>query len=324
MVFMNMINSEYIKSYCLNKFKDNYRLSSDETELIIPSIFIEEDTNRHMSINLETGLWQCFKSGERGNFIKLYSITEKIPYRKAYEKFLFEAFMAEPRKEVKPEEKIESLDDTTKFEFLDIYREYTDPLMSKAAMYVIDRGLDNGTFYVAKDGFYANRLIIPFFNMNKEMFYFQARALLDGMQPKYLNCKSLKSSEVLFPFKYTETSPLFITEGVFDCLALSKCGYNSTTTLSCNVGESQMSQLKFYSGPIVVAYDSDRAGIEGVHRFLRIGLKHKLMDMWWVTPSKGFKDWNEQVLKNGVLDTSVYIGKNITKLDSLHLAVSGL
>ena len=33
-----------------------------------------------MSINMDTGLWQCFKTGKKGNFISLYSYLENITY----------------------------------------------------------------------------------------------------------------------------------------------------------------------------------------------------------------------------------------------------
>jgi hypothetical protein len=77
----------------LDKFQSNYRLQSDDTEIVVPSIFVDNDYKRHMSINTETGLWRCFKTGEVGNFLKLYAILEKCSYREAYEKFVFEDFM---------------------------------------------------------------------------------------------------------------------------------------------------------------------------------------------------------------------------------------
>jgi DNA primase len=103
-------------------------------------------------------------------------------------------------------------------------------------------------FYIATGGKYRGRLIIPFTNRNGKLFYFQARALGDE-QPKYLNCKNLKSSQVLYPFDYGSQEPLYITEGVFDCLSLQAVGLNATTTLSCFTSREQMLQLSQYTGP---------------------------------------------------------------------------
>jgi len=85
-----MFNPQFIKDYLTQKLNADYRVSSNNIELMIPSIFIEHDYKRHMSINLETGLWQCFKTGNTGNFIKLYSILEGVSYKAAESKLLFQ------------------------------------------------------------------------------------------------------------------------------------------------------------------------------------------------------------------------------------------
>ena len=56
-----MFSPQFIKDYITEKLKEDYRISSNNREMIIPSVFIDNDYKRHMSINLETGLWQCFK-----------------------------------------------------------------------------------------------------------------------------------------------------------------------------------------------------------------------------------------------------------------------
>lgn len=90
-----MIASSYIRDYLIKKFEGKFKLISSGRELIIPSVFFTTDDKRHMSINLETGLWQCFKSGEKGNFIHLYALLESISYKAAYRKFLVDEFFAE-------------------------------------------------------------------------------------------------------------------------------------------------------------------------------------------------------------------------------------
>ena len=283
---MTSVNSGFIRTYCLSRFTANYRLSSDGTELIVPSLFLENDYKRHQSVNLNTGLWRCFKTGNKGNFVKLYSILEGCSYREAYERFVFENFLVEDEY-VEPEKKIENIDDDSMFEMV------TDHPI------VASRMLDSFTFYICKEGFYKNRLIIPFFNGKKKMFYFQARALDNETNPKYLNCRNLKSSQVLYPYEYESTEPLFITEGVFDAMSLKLCGLNATTTLSCYTSNEQMMQLQQYRGPLVCSFDSDKAGRDGVKKFLHVAYKHKRSDLYHCLPPKGFKDWNELLLAKG-------------------------
>lgn len=274
-----------------------------------------------MSVNLESGLWRCFKTSNTGNFVKLYSELEKIPYKKAYEKFLFESFLNEPQEPVQ-EEIITTLPDVGAFEKVDLERIYDDYTMALASEFILERNLGEYDFYVAKDGIYKDRLIIPFFNGQGKMFYFQARGLRPQAWPKYLNCKSLKMSQVLYPFNYDSFDYLFVTEGVFDCLALKACGFNATTTLSCHVSKEQMSQLKLYRGPIICAYDSDKAGQEGAAQFLREARKAKIGHLGISVPQGG-KDWNELYVKlgeKGLRD----IALNLSPLDDLTLAVSSL
>lgn len=269
-----------------------------------------------MSVNLETGLWRCFKTGHTGNFIKLYANLERISYAQAYEKFAFDSLLYEPvEKEEKPVEIPENLG-LEDIEELDPYTLQDRHIFATASEFVHSRGMADEKFYVSKSGQTENRLIIPFFNSKGKMYFYQARALVEGARPKYLNAKFFKSSHVLYQYDYNSYDPLFITEGVFDCLSLKKAGYNATTTLSCMVSNEQMNQLKHYQGPLVVAYDSDSAGIEGVHKFLKLARKHKIRDLYYSVPD-GAKDWNELYLA-GKLNPS------IKPLDELELVIRTL
>jgi 5S rRNA maturation endonuclease (ribonuclease M5) len=315
---MNIIDPDFIRTYCLEKFKDNYRLSSSGEELVIPSIFMGDDYNRHMSINLETGLWRCFKSGNAGNFVKLYSIVENIPYKAAYNKFIYDSFLLELNPKPKVEEVPKTdIEDTSSF----IPASECD----EAVKFIESRKLSKFNFLVALDGFYSGRLIIPYLKENGSMFYFQARALEANKNPKYLNCKDFKSSHILYPFDYDSGSDLYVTEGAFDCLALKMCGFNATTTISCNVSKEQMQQLKLYQGDIILAYDSDKAGRKGAAKFLRTALEHKvdLRKLKWCSPIT-CKDWNETYVSKGMEGVIDDIKTSLDYLSEISLAVSSL
>ena len=296
----------------MSKFQSNYRLASDDVELVVPSLFIDNDYKRHMSINLETGLWRCFKSGETGNFVKLYALVEKCSFREAYEKFVFEDFLSGDqlgyRRSVEPIDpyKIKSsLEEADNFEEIESH-----PLTDS-------RMLNGFRFMLAKDGKYKGRLIIPFINSRNKLFYFQGRAL-NGERPKYLNCKDLKSSQVLYPFNYDSQEPLYITEGVFDCLSLQAVGLNATTTLSCFTSREQMLQLSQYQGSLVCAFDSDDAGMQGRYKFLRLAHWVRREDIKTVIPPAGSKDWNEILINDGP-DRLLEVTSRIVKMTPLSL-----
>lgn len=270
--------------------------------MIIPSIFLESDPNRHMSINLETGLWQCFKSGEKGNFIHLFAQLESLTYKLAYQKFLVDEFFQEESNKVVSEEVSknyaqEELDkvftyDFKKTDWTDVVTNYN----SEALLFLHDRGILNyGDFYVAEQGIYKGRLIIPYKNDGK-IFYFQGRTL-SNQQPKYMNFKGMKSSTILYPFKYDSTEPLYVCEGAIDAMSLQLLGYNATTTISCHVSMAQLQQLKYYQGKIVVAYDNDRAGREGLRSFELRRRRARMPKFYYCYPPSIFKDWNEAFVK---------------------------
>lgn len=259
-----------------------------------------------MSINLDTGLWQCFKTSSKGNFLKLYAKLENISYYFAYRKFLVEEFFAEEefrvvKDEVKKGKLVEEISEEMKhWKPLGAYMEEDDELVLRAKGALLDRGfLDFYDYYVAVDGNYKNRLIIPYVN-NPDLkpFYFQARALLPGQEPKYLNFRGMKSSSILYPFDYESTQPLYVCEGAFDAISLHACGLNATTTISCHVSKEQIEQLKFYQGPVVVAFDNDKAGRDGLRSFEMQRRRGRLAPINYIFPPKESKDWNDFYVKN--------------------------
>lgn len=296
----------------MSRFSTNYRLQSDDIELVVPSLFINNDYKRHMSINLETGLWRCFKSGEVGNFVKLYALLEKCSYQEAYEKFIFEDFIAGGKNR-----KTKSLESFNPNKIESDLEEAKDFEVVEDHPFVVSRLLSGFTFYLAKRGKYSGRLIIPFMNRKGKMFYFQGRSL-NGDMPKYLNCKNLKSSQVLYPFDYGSYEPLYVTEGVFDCLSLQAVGLNATTTLSCFTSREQMLQLSQYQGPLVCAFDNDEAGMEGRKKFMRLAHWAARDDLMTVVPPKKFKDWNEVLIREGP-DYLLGVGRGLDSLNPLSL-----
>lgn len=330
---MNIVAPQYIRDYLTEKFEENYRLSSNNDEMIVPSLFVADDYKRHMSVNLNTGLWQCFKSGNKGNFIQLYAYLEGITYNKAESAILFRELLdgkvfspatPQPKKKSNPDrQKDLGLIPVT----LDSY-DSENALVQKAWTFLYERklfnlepehtGFDSGnTYYVATGtrggaGMYRNRLIIPFEN-NSVIFYFQARAL-DGEPPKYLNATGdwPKSSSVLYPFD-TEEDHVVVCEGPFDAISLQLQGVNATCTLGCSISDLQVEELKSFEGKIIVGYDNDAAGRKGVNRFDYLRRLKRMADLHICHPPSEVKDWNEAHMKG--MDLKHYVDSHTTKYD---------
>ena len=316
-----MLNPQYIKDYVTEKVNCDYRISSNNLELIIPSIFIDHDYKRHMSINLETGLWQCFKTGQTGNFIKLFSILEKISYKSAESKLLFQGLekgmwdLWEKHDTPSAQNAIISHKlDTSGFIPINIDSfDENNHLALRAWKFLMDRNLfdleeySESPFYIAPSGKYRGRLIIPFKDYDGEIFFFQARSLSQTLTPKYLNPSSengVKSSNILYPFDF-EADNLCICEGPTDAISLNLQGLNATCTIGSTVSNVQMQTLREFEGEIILAYDNDAAGKRGIDKFDSLRKKYMMPPFSVCTPPGKYKDWNDAHIKKENLYTWV-------------------
>jgi 5S rRNA maturation endonuclease (ribonuclease M5) len=304
-----MLNPQFIKDYVTEKLECDYRLSSNNQELMLPSLFIEGDYKRHMSINLESGLWQCFKTGNTGNFIKLYSLVEGISYRAAESKLLFQGLESgmwniweEERKNTPPTENKSYSLDTSGFIPVNIESyDSNNQLVVRAWKFLMDRRLLNTKefieepYYVSTEGKYRGRLIIPFKDYDNEIFFFQGRSLMHSVTPKYLNPNTengVKSSNILYPFDF-EADHLCICEGPSDAISLNLNGLNATCTVGSTISNVQMQTLREFEGKIILTYDNDEAGRRGVDKFEALRKKYMMPSFYICTPPAKYKDWNE-------------------------------
>ena len=314
MVSKNIISPKLIKEYLEHKFKGKYKLSSNNVEYIIPSIFVDNDYKRHMSVNSETGLWQCFKSGEVGDFYKLVSILERISPKAALAMFSVQSYLTEsptkPQRDSGASSKPKSLKDLTK-----ITRDMipTDPTSSKAWMFVDSRKLWGSRipFYVTDEKEYRNRIIIPLADY-KNVSYFQARALDDTMHPKYINSMNIKKSTILYPYSHNKDKTL-VCEGPLDAISLQIQGVNATAAMGCKISKWQAKMLSQTPGDIIIAFDNDSAGISGIKHFERIRKQSGMREFFICFPPKDYKDWNEAHIAG--VDLNNYINNHTTPFD---------
>jgi len=309
-----MFNPQFIKDYLTEKANPDYRVSSNNQELMMPSLFIESDYKRHMSINLETGLWQCFKTGNTGNFIKLYSLIEGISYRSAESKLLFEGIESgrwdlwDNQRKASPNLEFKNYTlDTSAFTPVNIDSfDENNQLALRAWKFLMDRKLFNleeyleSPFYIATEGKYRGRLIIPFKDYDGDIFFFQARSLMHSLTPKYLNPSSengVKSSNILYPFDF-EADHLCICEGPTDAISLNLQGLNATCTVGSTISNVQMQTLREFEGRIILAYDNDEAGNRGIEKFEALRKKYLMPTFYVCSPPFHYKDWNEAHIKN--------------------------
>jgi len=298
-----MLPSNLIKEYLYTKFPTNRVFGQEFTT---NSIFVPDD-GLHLSVNLESGLWQDFKSHEKGNFPQLIAAIEEIPYDQALSylrskmfdtpEHLFEvsSLNAQNQKPVKDN----SLQDI----FSSFFKFNPDNINSNnlterlARKFIQSRKLNGFDFYLAKTGRYANRLIIPYMEKDKYLIYFQARNL-SVMGVKYLNpsreVTGKKSSDILFPYQ-DDADYIFLTEGPLDAISLQINGVNATCTQGSQLSHAQADALK--GKQIIFAYDNDEAGAEGLKQARKLLLGKNKNEFCVASLPEACKDWNDLHVK---------------------------
>ena len=289
----------------------------------MPSLFIENDWKCHFSINVDTGLWQDFKSGKTGNFASFVSLVENIPYSKAEAKILFEDFLNDGYTKLEIKEFIPRKEDINLVPVNVSSYDDSNPIVRTAWSFLFGRKLFNlveeevDSYYVCLEGKYKNRLIIPYKDKDNNLFYFQARSLFNSTKPKYLNPSSegsVKPSSLLYPFD--EGCLVVVCEGPLDALTLRLQGINATATTGCRLSSHQADILKDFNGKIILGFDNDEAGRRGIKKFDELRKLKRMEDFWVCYPPPQYNDWNEAHMDN--FDLKTWVDKKTIKLTSFY------
>lgn len=307
---MNIIPSDYIRDFVITSFGKTGRISSNHAEMTVPSMFVSDDWKRHMSINLTTGMWQDFKSGERGNFIKLYSLVKGISIYEAIERVAYDTATLDPQVIVEAHKVIELIDLIPVT--IDSCFTSDDQAVIDAWTYLYGRGLfsvkNPKTFFVSTAQSFIGRAIIPYFNDIGEVIFLQGRSIAEA-KPKYLSREMtiLPQSSILYPFD-RGLDYVVVCEGPIDAISLQIGGINATCTNGSHMSIQQAKQLKEFGGTIIMGYDNDNAGWNGLKSADKIRRDILMSSLSFCPPPPECKDWNDALLRE--VDFHSYIEKS--------------
>ena len=149
---------------------------------------------------------------------------------------------------------------------------------------------------------FRNRLMFPVIDVRGSVVGFSGRIIGDG-EPKYLNSPDtpvFDKSRNLFALniaKKSKSGMLILTEGNIDVVMLHQAGFDgAVASLGTSLTEAQVNLMSRYSKRVVLAYDSDDAGIKAAQR--AIGLIEKTDLDVRVLRIPGAKDPDEFIQKN--------------------------
>lgn len=209
-----------------NKYLKDYKEQSGGRELYINCLFCSPvDHKYHLAVNAKTGLFHCWKCGEKGNF---FSLVTELFRNKPLRFDINDYTTIDNKKKVSTINKV--------IEYPEGFYPFTgkENRWGKQALnYLLNRGLTLADVIYYKIGYcnigkYSGRVIVPIFNTTNDLVSFIARDYTGNLKPKVLTPPGEGGSGIKnYVFNLTNASKtrhLVIAEGVFDAIALGPRG----------------------------------------------------------------------------------------------------
>ena len=333
-IFMS-IDPEKFEKWAINKLGEDNVLSKGK-EIRLNSIFEPDDTGFHLYCSpqggkkkIKNGVFHCFKTNNKGSLVKLVQIVENCDRDSAIDILKGRTPIHELEK------KLEEF-----FENQDEFKEETKSSLelppdsylisslgnnnwwrNKAEEYLKNRKIPIEGYYICLGGRYKGRIIIPYYDKNGSLIYWNSRALFNS-KCKYLGPPKEvgvgKEDVVYMAGSWPKPGELiYLCEGEFNAKSLKIAEFNAAACGGKNMGKKQAIILSGYR--VVICLDRDKAGKSGTLKMSSILTSLNKSDgkdkIMFVVPPRGYNDWNEFLIKNNAELLHHYIIKNQKTLD---------
>lgn len=159
---------------------------------------------------------------------------------------------------------------------------YKDDIIKESGLSTFDERYGLGDKFI-------NRVMFPIQDMNHKVIGFGGRVMGD-FKPKYLNSPEtdiFNKSINLYGLNFARTSrkpQIILCEGYMDVIAMHQAGFNqAVASLGTAFTSGQANLLKRFTKDVLLAYDSDGAGVKAALRAIEIlrdtGLSGKVINM---------------------------------------------
>lgn len=326
------IDTEKFVSWAESRFGEV--VISKQGDVRINSIFVDNDSKFHLWCNphgskkkgeRKYGVYHCFKTGEKGSLAGLVMRVDGVDFDEAVTILEGEDSLAEleakvneflygekpkpvpaPKPEPDPEENKLKLPPHT---FMIDSMPESSVMGTQAEIYLRGRKIPTKGLMVCTEGDFGNRIVIPYYNRDGELIYFNARYI--GKRKKTLRylgpdaeCGVGKSEVVFMPEWPSPNSKIYITEGEFDALSLTASGLYSAAVGGKELSEEQVALLRGYE--ICLALDNDKWGKIALMKIGEV-LKSSGFQVSYVRPPIGHKDWNYLLQKTNESLVAAYV-----------------
>lgn len=327
------IDDEKLVEWIKDAF-DKYK--SYRNDYLVCSPF-KEDRKFKLSISPTLQCYHCWKTEESGPLWKLVCEIDQCSKQEALERIYtqnsiedFERQLDKLKqykttrlsKQPSTQGNISKLPDFFKL----ITLEHSNEINNTARNYLTRRRINPikwkmGYCYKGK---YYGHIILPILDQDGNCIYWIARSLY-GQKPKYLNPPAdlfeVDKSCVLFSENWQfDDRDIFITEGVFDAIALIELGFNAIAIFGKMLSHVQIDIIKKAQN-IILAFDSDKPGQTAIKNNMRILNEFGIVKPKFIVPPIENSDWSkiyEQCWPN-TQETKDYILNNQKVFDLLAL-----
>jgi DNA primase len=274
----------------------------------------------------EKGVFRCWKTDTKGSLVKLVSDLDNIPYEEAeellcgtislrqLEKKLHEFYGSpvEPTIVIPKPHPVDLPPYTYLIEDLSQNHHYRQ----LAEKYLAARAIPSSDLYVCIKGDYKNRIVIPYYDDEGDMIYWNARTLsrrddvIKYMKP---DDESIDPTRFLYMKKHPKAgSTIHLTEGEFDAMSLNLAGFYGAACGGKSLHGNQIEILRKFK--VVIATDNDAkqrdAGLEALVTIGNSLLEKGFPEVFYVRPPVGYKDWNALLSSKGSHIVKSYIDKH--------------
>lgn len=304
-----MIDLQFVQQFMLQNF-DQTKVSSNGTHFLSRCILCGDSKKnpykKRFNLNWNNGNpgWHCWNCGKHGNFIDIYSIVKGISYDDAkkellkFDKDLIEKQMKSYKKRPIKQKKNKKEEDNFNFMFQKMYgmNSNNDGILSKKYLTVLKEFYKSRKIpseykiYICHSGKYKNRIIIPIFNQNKDIIYFQARRIpKSNIIPKYDNPIAPKELCILNHYLFDPEKYIIVFEGLIDAFMVGKQG---TSCLGKEISEELIIELlKYTNKGVIIALDNDSEAYKALGKFMNKN-KYAKRVKYFLYPSD-FKDHSD-------------------------------
>lgn len=308
-------------------------------EILINSIFAESDTKHHLWCNpaggkksVASGVYHCWKTDKKGTLVGLVMQVEKCSKRQAMETLGMQFLAGRPIEsvDIDVEDASSTFDDVLGVEFLKAidlppfcypFDKAPQNWYQTAKTYLDSRKIDSTGLFICVGGKFAGRIIIPYYDADKRLIYFNGRTIVNDYLRYKGPDKSIgvgKEDVLYFTTHPSSHDKVYLCEGEFDAMTLKACGLNGVACGGKNLSDKQALQLSNYK--VCLALDFDDAGQSAISKmqnklnaFCSISSFKRLTV---VRPPAPFKDWNEFLCKHETKIIKAYVEKTEESLES--------